>query len=78
MALGTILSDPAAPANQSEVFLITYQREGLVHRDSWFEDYPQAKGHFDYLSHLFPESRVQLHSIPMMYQDAPPDRTFFY
>lgn len=78
MAFGTALSDPAASSHSSEVFLITYQRQGLVHRDRYFDEYQQAKGHYDYLNQLFPDAQVQLHSIPMMCLDASPARTFVY
>lgn len=51
-------------AVSEELFLITYQRNGLLQRDNWFEQREQAQNHYHYLQQLFPDSQVQLHVIP--------------
>lgn len=47
-----------------ELFLITYHQNGLMRRDSWFQQAEEAHRHFANLKALFPESGVQLHVIP--------------
>lgn len=46
---------------QEQVFLITYQQNGLLMRDRFFEEAEPARQHLNYLQHLFPDSQVQLH-----------------
>lgn len=54
-----------------DLFLITYHRDGLMHRDSWFHQPDDARRHVAYLQDLFPEARVQLHVIPVGVQPPP-------
>lgn len=49
------------PQIQEQVFLITYQQNGLLMRDRFFEEAEPAQQHLNYLQRLFPESQVQLH-----------------
>ncbi len=51
--------------SSEDLFLITYQREGLIRRDSWFHQPDEAQRHVAYLQNLFPEAQVQLHVIPV-------------
>ncbi|HEY9841727.1 MAG TPA: hypothetical protein V6D23_14785 [Candidatus Obscuribacterales bacterium] len=53
-----------------ELFLITYHQDGLLRRDSWFHQPEPAQRHFAYLQGLFPDSRVQLHVIPLLLAEA--------
>lgn len=46
---------------QEQVFLITYQQNGLLMRDRFFEEAEPARQQLNYLQHLFPDSQVQLH-----------------
>lgn len=52
-------------AAAEELFLITYQQNGLLRRDSWFHQLEAARHHFAYLRNLFPDAGVQLHVIPV-------------
>lgn len=51
--------------SSEDLFLITYQRDGLIRRDSWFHQPDEAHRHVAYLQNLFPEAQVQLHVIPV-------------
>lgn len=55
-----------------ELFLITYDQNGLMRRDSWFHQPDDARRHFDYLQKLFPDAGVRLHVIPVEHAQPAP------
>ncbi|MGV3522806.1 MAG: hypothetical protein ACO1RX_01200 [Candidatus Sericytochromatia bacterium] len=57
--------------SSEQLFLITYSQDGLVRRDSQFDEHGPALAHFQELQRRFPEAQVQLHSYPVTIRPEP-------
>ena len=72
----SLASPESLSLSSEELFLITYDQNGLMRRDSWFHQPEAARRHFDYLQKLFPDAGVRLHVIPLEHaQPAAPALT---
>ena len=47
------------------LFMITYLHEGLLRRDSYYQELQPAQAHCHYLQTLFPEAQVELHHLAL-------------
>lgn len=62
---------------QEQVYLITYQQNGLLMRDRFFNEAESAQRHLNYLQRLFPDSGVELHVLAIHSRQRRPSSTMY-